>query len=84
MPRGNANNLKPPFSPNEARMQGSKGGKASAASRRAAKTYREAAKWLLGARMDGTDLPDHVKDVLHALGNRKSKKDTGALRLAAE
>lgn len=32
--------------------------------------------------MDGTDLPDHVKAVLHALGNRTSKKDTGALILA--
>lgn len=82
MSQGNKNNLRPPFSPTEARTQGSKGGKASAASRRAAKTYREAAKWLLEAQMDGTDLPDHVKSVLHALGNRTSKKDTGALILA--
>ena len=82
MPRGNQQNLKPPFTPEEARIQGSKGGKASAAARRAAKTYQEAAKWLLGAQMDGTDLPDHVKTVIHALGNRTSKRDTGALILA--
>ncbi|MBO7169728.1 MAG: hypothetical protein J6W28_00955 [Clostridia bacterium] len=81
MPRGNPQNLKPPFTPEEARTQGSKGGKASAAARRAAKTYQEAAKWLLGAQMDGTGLPDHVKAIIHALGNRTSKRDTGALFL---
>ena len=81
MPRGNENNLKPALTKDEARKRGSKGGKASAAARRAAKTYREAAKWLLDSSMDSKELPDHIKDVIHALGNRTSKKDTGALIL---
>ena len=77
----NEQNLRVP-TPSEARENGKKGGKASGAARRAAKTYREAAKVLLSERLNVGSIKGALGDFFGLLGLDETSKETGALILA--
>ena len=77
----NEQNLRVPTS-SEARENGKKGGKASGAARRAAKTYREAAKILLAERMNAAAIKGVLGDFFGLLGLSEDSKESGALLLA--
>ena len=77
----NEQNLRVPTS-SEARENGKKGGKASGAARRAAKTYREAAKILLAERMNAAAIKGVLGEFFGLLGLSEDSKESGALLLA--
>ena len=69
----NEMNLRPPFSPEEARTYGSKGGKASAASRRARRDAKMVAEMVLSMT---PDLPPQTLEAMHRMGlSKKGKPD---------
>lgn len=81
----NEQNLKPFTSDQnreEAAKAGRKGGKASGAARRAAKTYREAAKILLAEKMHAAAIKGVLGEFFGLLGLSEDSKESGALLLA--
>lgn len=78
----NEQNLRPVKSKSEARERGRSGGIASGVARRAAKTYREAAKLLLGEKMNVGSIKSALGDCFGLLGFDENSKETGALILA--
>lgn len=81
----NEQNLKPfpkGRSKEEAARDGKKGGIASGVARRAAKTYREAAKVLLSERLNVGSIKGALGDFYGLLGLDETSKETGALILA--
>lgn len=81
----NEQNLKPfpkGRSKEEAARDGKKGGIASGKARRAAKTYREAAKVLLAEKMNAAAIKGVLGDFFGLLGLSEDSKESGALLLA--
>lgn len=78
----NEQNLRPVKSKSEARERGRSGGIASGAARRAAKTYREAAKILLAEKMNAAAIKGVLGDFFGLLGLSEDSKESGALLLA--